>query len=272
MRITVKNKINFQGIGLHSGEESKIILHPYKKKGINFLRKKVRIPAYIDYKMDSRRGTILKRNSQQIETVEHLLSALYVLGIDDCLIEVVKGTEIPILDGSSYPFFHKIKDAGIEKKEGEKEVLSIKKKIVYRKKSVEIKAYPCKNYKINFLFDGTKFNVDNEKESVVVNKKNYENFSKARTFGFWKEIEYLKKNNLARGASLENVLIIREGSPYKTDFRLANELVKHKIIDFIGDMALLGKKIKGEFVIKRSGHYHNGLFMKKIMEETNGFN
>lgn len=268
MRKTINNEITFKGIGIHTGKRAKIIIKPNDKEGIFFKKNNVKIPASIKYSKLSKRGTVLQKGDISIHTVEHLLSALYGAGIDDCIIEVVKGSEIPIIDGSCKPFFDKIKKYKVEKKNTQKDYLRINNTVIYEKDDVFIKATPNSKFKISYLFDGTKFNIQSQKENIIVNRNNYNKYiKKARTFGFWSEIKKLKDKGLALGGSLENALIIKDGSPYKTDYRVDKELVLHKIADFIGDMYLSQKDIKGEFVVKRSGHYHNNLFLKKLIKE-----
>ena len=241
MRKTIKKKVSFNGLGLHSGQKSKIVLHPSDEEGINFLVNGDKIPALLEYKINSKRGTILKKNSNRVETVEHLLSALYSSGIDDCLLEFIKGNEVPIYDGSSYPFFEEIKEAGTVEKNKKRKFLKIEKNIRYNNDGVSILAEPAEGFIVDFLFDGSKFGVKNQREKCILNENNYKNIAAARTFGFWSEIEYLKKNNLAKGANLKNVLVIKNGTPYKTSYRMNKELVKHKIVDFIGEFIQLNK-------------------------------
>ncbi len=271
MRKTLKQKISFSGVGLHTGKKSKIELHPLKQPGgIVFLINGIKIPAKLSYKKDSRRGTILKKDNQSVETVEHILSSLYAMNIDDCIIEVSKGNEVPIMDGSNYPFIKKIIKIGILKKNQKREIVEINNEIKYNKDDVEIIGKPYEGFKINFLFDGKKFGYKKEEMTFLLTEKNYiEKIARARTFGFWQEIEYLKENNYAKGADLNNVLVIKNGNPYKNSFRFKKELVAHKILDFIGDLSLVGKRVMGFFKVKRSGHYHNGRFFKKILEDMN---
>jgi len=268
MRKTVSEDIIFEGYGLHTGEMCRIRLAGSLSAGLVFQKNGVEIPALLKYKSGDNRGTSLSAHGEAVHTVEHLLSALYGLGITDCLISFEAGSEVPIFDGSALPFAEALQNR-TKNTEGDIEYLSIPPETVYSADDVAIKYSAAEDdtLSVSFTYDGSGFGMGIQRFESVVDPASYlMSVAPARTFGFWEEIEALKKAGLIRGGSLENALVIKDGLPVNGAYRMDNELAAHKTLDFIGDMALCGKRLRGRFDVARSGHRHNTGFLKQIME------
>lgn len=265
---TLKNTIEFSGVGLHSGLEVSVKLIPKNENfGIRFKRTDLPESCEInaDYKnvISTQRSVTLGRGNSYIKTVEHLLAALYAYGIDNLLIEA-NGGEIPAVDGSAAPFTQKILETGILELPAEKECIRLKEPVNFKEKDSFISAYPGENLKITVVIN---FNHPLAGYQVFEFEKGKDDFfsvlSPARTFGFWEEIEFLKKNNLALGGSPDNAIIIKKDK-IMTKLRFDDEIVRHKCLDLIGDMALLGKDLKAHICAYKSSHGLDIKFLKKI--------
>ncbi len=265
MRKTITHTVEYRGVGIHTGEACAFRLHPGDGSGIKFLINDIIIPAHLSFKCADTRCTTLGRDGITIMTVEHLLAALYAFDIDDCIIEMRQGKEIPIGDGSALPFCALLREAGISQTEGEPDIVAVKKSVTYAEGEVSISVTPSHETRITFLFDGSKFEYPSQRESIVFTQETFEReIAPARTFGFWQEIALLRGNGFAAGGSFENALVIKDGLPYNTEYRMTNEPVRHKILDFVGDIALIGKRVRGDFIAERSGHFHNNRFALQL--------
>ncbi len=267
MRRTLAESISFSSVGIHTGELCAIRLHPSHNSGIIFLRNGITIPATFRYKSDDRRSTALSHDGVSVMTVEHLLATFYAYAVDDCIVEITSGSEIPIGDGSAAMFCALLNTAGIAQTEGMPDIFVIQRPFSYEKDSVKISVEPRDITSIDFTYDGAKFGFPVQRTQIDITQVNFErDIAPARTFGFWEEIEYLRKNGLAVGGSFDNALVIKDGLPYNTEYRMPDEPVKHKILDLIGDLSLAGKRFVGAFTAERSGHYHNGRFVQCLYE------
>ncbi len=266
MRKTVTEPLEFRGTGLHTGEESLIRLLP-GGEGIRFIKNNIEIPALVKYKSGDARGTSLSSGGETVHTVEHLLSALYGAGVTDCGIEFLEGSEVPIYDGSARVFTEKITGA-VGPFRGETNCLTRTGGYEYRSGDVSISWDGGDgDFIVDFTYDGSRFGLEDQRCEIRVDSETYAGtIAHARTFGFYSEIEALRKAGLALGGSLENALVIKDGKPVNGEYRMKNELAVHKILDFIGDMSLSGKRLAGRFVIVGSGHKHNTEFLKQILE------
>lgn len=297
---TIKNSISFNGIGLHTGEYSKITLLPSEADtGVVFVvldkDKKIEIRASFENVVDTNRGTTLGNGKYRIYTVEHLLSAVYAHGIDNLYIEI-NNIEPPILDGSSIDFYNGILNAGIKKFSKKKNIVVIDKPIYFldSKNDVEISILPYDGFKISFNAD---FNYGSiKKQSFIFDDiKNYlKDIAPARTFCSFNELYYLKTNNLIKGASLDNGVVymndkvseqeikkinklfnikVEHNKNDKTlngkELRFEDEAVRHKILDLIGDFSLFNNQISGHIISSKSGHFTNIEFLKKLKKEIN---
>lgn len=265
---TLKNIIEFSGVGLHSGGDVSIKLIPKNENfGIKF--KRVDLPGTSEieanYKnvVSTQRSVTLGKGDSRVKTVEHLLAALYAYGIDNLLIEV-KGEEIPAVDGSAAPFTQKILETGILELPAEKKYVRLKEPVNFKENDSFITAYPSDALKVTVVVN---FNHPLAGYQVFEFEKDKDDFftqlSPARTFGFWEEIEFLKKNNLALGGSLDNAIIIKKDK-IMTLLRFDDEIVRHKCLDLIGDIALLGNDLKAHICAYKSSHGLDMKFLKKI--------
>ena len=252
-RKTIKNVLEFEGIGLHKGEKIQIKLLPNKEEtGIFFQR--VDLPEgknliKVDYKnlFDLERGTNIKNDyDARVYTIEHFMSALHVLGITDLIVEIT-GNELPILDGSTKIFLEEIEKIGLASLENEIEPIIIDQVVSFteEKTGKHVVILPYNGFKVSYTIDFNHTFLKSEYYEIDLNLENYKReISMARTFAFDYEIEYLKNNNLALGGSLDNAIVIgKDGVLNPEGLRYENEFVRHKILDLIGDIYVLGRPI-----------------------------
>ena len=280
---TVSNILYFKGIGLHTGKESQIIIKPAKAdSGITFVRKDINPNVIIKAKADNVCSTMLrtsiglkkdgdaKEAAGCISTVEHLMSALWGAGIDNALIEVY-GCEIPAMDGSAKVFYESFYESGIKELNATRKYIEILKPISIEsedKTGASIALYPSDDFEISYDMDFNHPLVQSGSFDMKIDGFNfYGEISKARTFGFLKDVEYLKKSGLALGGSLDNALVLDETSVLNKDgLRYKDEFIRHKVLDLIGDLYLAGYRIKGRVLAKKTGHDMNSKIVKKIGE------
>lgn len=276
---TIKNIIHIKGVGLHSGKDCEIEIHPSEENtGINFVRMDISPHKIIKATYRNVQNTMLSTSivddGIEIKTIEHLFSAFAGLKIDNALVKIF-GSEIPILDGSSRIFVDEILKSGIVVQEANRFYLKIKKdiKVYVDDKFAEIKPYDGTRFEFRISYNNAYINNTpnigffDEKENSFIN-----DVSVARTFGFQYEIDYLKKENLINGGSLENAIVVTEDNILnKTGLRIPDEFVKHKILDAIGDMYLLNYPILGMYYGYKSGHQLNNLLARKIMNDPSNY-
>ncbi|MDX8402045.1 MAG: UDP-3-O-acyl-N-acetylglucosamine deacetylase, partial [Mariprofundaceae bacterium] len=248
---TLDHSIRCSGIGLHSGRKIHLVLHPAPEdSGIVFTRSDlgVEIPARATNVVDTRLCTTIGAGTARISTVEHLLSALAGLGIDNARIEV-DGAEVPIMDGSAAPFVFLIQCAGIREQAAPKRVMRILRKVEVRDGNRRCALYPATGFRISYLLDYDHPLLKNRAISIDFSSQAYtREVSRARTFGFLHEIEALQKAGLALGGSLENAIVLdRHRVVNEGGLRYEDECVRHKILDTLGDLALAGHPIVGAF-------------------------
>ena len=276
-RKTIKNQVEINGIGLHKGEQIKMVLKPVSTKtGIVFERVDVRDKnnvIKVNYKnlFDLERGTnIQNEDGVKLHTIEHFMSALSVCGITDIFVEI-EGNEMPILDGSSIKFVEKIKSAGILELEEEIEPLIITEPVIFsdEKNGKYVLALPYDGFKISYTIDFNHTFLKSEYFEFKVNLENYEKeIASCRTFAFDYEIDFLKKNNLALGGSLDNAIVIGKDGPLNPEgLRFENEFVRHKILDIIGDLYVLGTPIKAHIIAIKAGHFVNAKLTEMIAKK-----
>lgn len=266
---TIKQEICFDGIGLHTGRYSKVCLKPASRDtGILFIRKDkdTAIKASINSVTDTTFATTIGYNGAKIRTVEHILAALAGLGVDNIIIDVY-GPEIPILDGSSAELTKLIMDAGIAKQSKKRPYVRITKPVVLTDGNAELTALPYDGLRITYRILFNHNLLGEQKLSLDMNEKNFMlEIAPARTFGFLKEVESLRSNGFAKGGSIDNAIILGEnGILNSTGLRFKDEFVRHKILDLIGDMSLLGYPICGHIIANKAGHSTNLKFLKKLL-------
>jgi UDP-3-O-[3-hydroxymyristoyl] N-acetylglucosamine deacetylase len=266
---TIKNPVSFEGIGLHTGKHARVTLNPAARdSGITFIRtdKPMTIKAHVGSVIDTAFATTIGHNGVKIRTIEHLMAALSGLGIDNSTIEV-EGPEIPILDGSSTELISLILKAGIAKQAKKRPYLRILRPFIFEDGHSKIGAFPHKGYRITYSIHFHHHGIGEQRLSVDINEETFaRELAPARTFGFLKDIEYLRTNGLAKGGSLDNAIILGEnGILNATGLRFKDEFVRHKVLDSIGDFSLLGFPIYGHIIASKSGHAANVKFLKKLL-------
>lgn len=270
---TLKNVIKATGITLHGGERAEIVLRPAAiNTGIQFRRTDlnpiVQIPALAANVGDTTLSTTLMKDQVRISTVEHLLSAFAGLGIDNAYVDVT-ASEIPIMDGSAGPFVFLIQSAGIEEQNAPKRFIRIKRKLKIKDGDKWACFEPYDGFKVTFTidFDHPLFKLDTKTATLDFSSLSYvKEVSRARTFGFMADFEKLQAMNLARGASLDNAIAIDEFRILNEDgLRYENEFVKHKILDAVGDLYLLGSSLIGAFSGYKSGHALNNKILHELL-------
>jgi len=270
---TLKNTIRATGVGLHSGEKVYLTMRPAAPDtGIVFCRVDLDEPVLIEAKPenvgDTRLSTTLIKNGVKVSTVEHLLSAFAGLGIDNAYIDL-SAPEVPIMDGSAGPFVFLVQSAGIEEQNVAKKYIRIKKPIEVRDGDKFARFIPFNGFKVSFSidFDHPVFNGMNQHTEIDFSTTSFvREVSRARTFGFTRDIDMLRENNLAQGGRMENAVFIDDYRVLNTDgLRYEDEFVKHKVLDAIGDLYLLGHSLIGEFRAHKSGHALNNMLLCELL-------
>jgi UDP-3-O-[3-hydroxymyristoyl] N-acetylglucosamine deacetylase len=267
---TIRDNISCTGIGLHSGKKVSLTIKPAPPdSGIRFLRKDLPgrrvIKANFENVVDTYMSTTIGNNGNKVSTIEHLMAAFFGFGIDNALVEF-DGPEVPIMDGSSAPFIFLLKSAGIKEQKKPKEFIVIKKTIKIQEGNRSICIKPSKELKISFTVDFHHPLINKQKYELRFSGKDFiKEISRARTFGFLQDIKALRDAGLAKGGSLDNAIVIDGFRILNEDgLRYKDEFVRHKILDFIGDLAIMGSPIIGHFHVQKSGHSLNQAMLKKL--------
>jgi UDP-3-O-[3-hydroxymyristoyl] N-acetylglucosamine deacetylase len=258
---TIAEKVGCAGVGLHSGATVELTLNPARAgSGIVFERVDLAHPVAIQARPESVRSTCyattLGRGDATVSTVEHLLAALYGMGIDNARIEV-RGPEIPVMDGSAASFAYLIRQAGVFEQDLPRRVLRVRRPIELRDGARRIRVEPARSLRVSYSVDFAHPVVGRQALSDVelVNGSFEAEVCRARTFGFLQEVEALWRSGLARGGSLENTVVLDDGGVMNPEgLRFPDEFVRHKALDLIGDLALLGMPLAGHVIVERGGH------------------
>jgi UDP-3-O-[3-hydroxymyristoyl] N-acetylglucosamine deacetylase len=272
---TLKNSIRASGVGLHTGKKILMTLRPAPPDtGIVFRRtdlpEPVDIQAHAENVGDTMLGTTLVRGDVRISTVEHLLSAFAGLGIDNARVEVSAG-EVPIMDGSAGPFVFLLQSAGIEEQRTPKRFIRIRKTVRVADGDKWAQFDPFDGFKVNFEieFNHPIFKRRAQRASMDFSTTSFlKEVSRARTFGFMRDLEHMRARNLALGGNLDNAIVLDEFRVLNEDgLRYEDEFVKHKILDAIGDLYLLGHSLIGEFSGHKSGHALNNQLLRTLLAD-----
>ena len=270
---TVAEDISCAGIGLHSGKKVKLTIKPtLPNSGITFERLDISpdcsVKASFDNVIATNMATTIGFNGYSISTIEHLMAAFFGMGIDNALVQI-DGEEVPIMDGSSAPFVFLLKNAGVTVQDNTKRFLLVKRPVKIQDGNRSVHLYPANELKITYKIDFDHPLIKDQAYEISFSESTFiQEISKARTFGFLKDVQTLKNNGLARGGSLDNAIVMDEFKVLNEDgLRYRNEFVRHKILDFIGDLAILGPIIIGHFVVERSGHSLNQKLLKTFMAQ-----
>ena len=275
---TIKSDFSLEGVGLHSGKKVKITLQPAKENnGIKFIRtdlKKNNIinACWSNVSSTTLCTTISNEKKISISTIEHLMSALSGMHIDNLNI-LINNSEVPIMDGSSLPFVELIEKNGIISQKVNRQNIIVKKEIKVSHNDSFVKIIPNNQFSIDFEIDFTSHLINKQACQLQLVNGNYKSdISSARTFGFEKDVDYLRSNGLALGGSLENAVVVGENNILnKEGLRFDDEFVRHKILDSIGDLYLAGKPIHGYFYGNKSGHYLNNQILRKLFSDKSNF-
>lgn len=292
---SLKAKIEFNGVGLHTNANVNVTILPAEADtGYIFQRTDLegqpQIPALAEYVTETTRSTVIEKSGAKVSTIEHLMSALYGMGVDNALIQI-DGPEVPILNGSAAEYVKRINEVGLQELNAEREYFEIRETISYtdESKGIEIKAYPDTTTGYTVMIDYNSRVLGNQYAELNDWSMYEKEVSACKTFVFLSELEFLLKNNLIKGGDLENAIVIIEqettqerldeladmfNKPRKKymgqgilndqDMIFPNEPARHKLLDLIGDFALAGMRLKGRFTAKRPGHYANKEFMLKV--------
>ncbi|MDI6777177.1 MAG: UDP-3-O-acyl-N-acetylglucosamine deacetylase [Syntrophales bacterium] len=268
---TIKQEIGCRSIGLHSGRRVSMTIKPAGvDEGIVFVRKDLpgnnRIKAFLENVSDTRLATTIGINGVKASTVEHLLSAFSGMGIDNAVVEI-DAHEVPVMDGSALPFVTMLKDVGIEVQDKCRKWLVIKEKVYVSDGVGTAMFLPSPEFEITYKIDFEHPLIGQQSYHTTFSEATYEReICAARTFGFLRDVEYLQAKGLALGGSLQNAVVLDDRKVInKEGLRYPDEFVKHKILDAIGDLSLLGMPIIGHFVAYKSGHTLNNLFLKELL-------
>ena len=276
---TVKNTIRASGVGLHSGEKIFLTLMAAPvDTGIVFVRTDIDPPVELPAKAllvkDTAMATSLVQGDVRLSTVEHLMSALSGLGVDNARIEVTAG-EIPIMDGSAGPFVFLIQAAGVVEQDAPKRFARIKRRVEVRDGDKIAAFEPYNGFRLCFTidFDHPAFHDDHKYAEVDFSTTSYvKEVSRARTFGFMRDIEYLRSKNLALGGSMENAIVVGDDGVMNAEgLRYEDEFVRHKMLDAIGDLYLLGYGIIGEYQGYKSGHGLNNQLLRALLDQPDAW-
>jgi UDP-3-O-[3-hydroxymyristoyl] N-acetylglucosamine deacetylase len=275
MQHTLKTSVRCSGVGLHAGKRVNLTIHPAPvNHGIRFVR--VDIPhrpvihAHFRQVIDTSLATTIGSEGAIISTIEHLMAVFTGMEIDNALVEV-DSFEIPIMDGSAEPFTRLFRSVGVRAQETRRYFFVIKKPIEVSANGKSVGIFPSDSFKITYTIDFPHLSLKEQTLSITVENETFEKeISRARTFGFLHEVDYLKKNGFALGGSLDNAIVVDQSNNIlnKDGLRYSDEFVRHKILDFIGDLSLLGMPILGHVIANKSGHTLNHALLEKVITQT----
>ncbi len=270
LQTTIHKTVRCTGIGLHSGKQVEMTLRPASEDtGMLFSVRNGSGSSFISPKpnlvVETGLATTIGTGKDTVATVEHLLAAVRGMGIDNIHIEV-DGDELPIMDGSAAPFVYLLKQAGVRQLNKPSKILSFKKPVNFEQDGKFIKARPYTGFRIDYTIDFAHPFIGRQRMVMEVTPGTFaKEVAKARTFGFLKEVDYLHANGLALGGSLDNAVVLDEyGILNAEGLRFKDEFVRHKLLDFVGDMAIMGQPIMGHFEVFASGHAMNNEFLRYI--------
>ena len=273
---TLRRPVSCSGIGLHSGNKVTLSLKPAPADyGIRFQRSDLgglEIPATVTHLGGIRLATGLTREAVSVETVEHLLAALTALGIDNVIVEL-NTPEVPIMDGSAAPFVYLIlNEAGVKRQPAPKKFLKVLRPISLSQGDKRIALYPSDHFKVTYSISFDHPLIRHQSRTMKITDETFvEEIAPARTFGFLKEVEMLRQRGLALGGSLDNAIVLGETGVLNNALRFEDEFVRHKILDVIGDLSLVGYPVIGHLVAHRGGHALHTAFAARILEEVDAW-
>jgi len=272
---TIKKSVELVGIGLHKGSPVRLILEPLESNsGIVFYRSDVdvSIPLIPENVVDTKMATVIGKDGHVISTIEHMLSAVYAYGIDNLRV-IVDADEVPVMDGSSASFCMLLDEAGITELDVPKRVMRIKKEVEVRDGDKYVKLSPSPDLKYDFTIKFPHPVIQNQEYVLEFTKESYKNeIARARTFGFLHEVQYLRSKGLALGGSLENAIVLDEKKILNPEgLRFPDEFVRHKILDAIGDMSLIGMNFIGNYEAMAGSHDLNHKLTLELLKDAQNY-
>lgn len=272
---TLRRPVSCAGIGLHSGRKVTLTLKPVPADyGIRFQRADLgglEIPATVTHLAGQHYATELARDAGSVGTVEHLLAALVSLGIDNVVVEL-NHPEVPIMDGSAAPWVYLVHEAGVRRLAAPRRYLKVVRPVSLSRGDKRIALYPSDHFKVTYSISYDHPLLRHQARTLQVTEESFvEEIAPARTFGFLKEVEMLRQKGLALGGSLDNAVVLGETGVLNSSLRFDDEFVRHKILDVIGDLALVGYPVIGHLVAHRGGHALHTAFAAKITDETDAW-
>ena len=275
---TIKKTTRFSGIGLHSGKLVNVSINPSDpNSGIVFKRVDLKndnliYPSFANVNNTSLNTTICNEFGVKVSTIEHLMGALFGLGIDNALIEI-DNEEVPILDGSAKEFINKLTESGLKQSDVPIKIIKIKKKVSYNHGSKSISIEPSKlSLDIDFELKYDNSIIGSQRNKINVYEDNLQEIFNSRTFCLYEDIEKIKKNGLAKGGNLDNAIVVKGNEILNSEkLRNAKEFVNHKILDCIGDLYTSGYRIIGSLICSQGGHFLTNQLLKKVFENKENF-
>jgi UDP-3-O-[3-hydroxymyristoyl] N-acetylglucosamine deacetylase len=272
---TLRRSISCAGIGLHSGNRVTLSLKPgASNSGIRFRRSDLgglEVPATVSHVGGLNHATGLARDAVTVDTVEHLLAAFVSLGVDNAVVEL-NSPEVPIMDGSAAPFVYLIQEAGIKQLAAPRRYLKVLRPISLARGDKRIALYPSDHFKVTYSIAFDHPLLRHQSRTIRVTEESFvEDIAPARTFGFLEEVEMMRQQGLALGGSLENAVVIGDTGVLNNALRFEDEFVRHKILDVIGDMALVGHPIIGHLIAHRGGHALHTSFAARVLGEVDAW-
>ena len=272
---TLRRPISCAGIGLHSGNKVTLSLRPAPAdSGIRFRRSDLgglEVAAKVKHVGGINYATQLMRDAVQVETVEHLLSALVSLRIDNVVVEL-NSSEVPIMDGSAAPFVYLIQEAGVKRLASPRRFLKVLRPISLLRGDKRIALYPSDHFKVTYSIAYDHPLLRHQSRTIRLSEESFiEEIAPARTFTFLKEVEMLRQQGLAQGGSLDNAIVVGDTGVLNNALRFDDEFVRHKILDVVGDMALVGHPIIGHLVAHKGGHALHTAFAAQVLEEQDAW-
>ena len=272
---TLKRSLSCAGIGLHSGRKVTLSLKPAPAgTGIRFRRTDlggVEIPARVSHVGAVAYATQLKLGEARVETVEHLLAALASARIDNAIIEL-NTPEVPIMDGSSAPFIYLIQEAGVRTLAEPRKYLKVTRPVTLTRGDKQIALFPSDHFKVSYTIGFDHPLLRHQARTIVLTEDSFiEDIAPARTFTFLKEVEMLRQNGLALGGSLDNAIVISDTGVLNSSLRFEDEFVRHKILDLVGDFALVGHQVVAHAVVHRGGHALHTAMAAQLLQESDAW-
>ncbi|MGE4292798.1 MAG: UDP-3-O-acyl-N-acetylglucosamine deacetylase [Desulfovibrio sp.] len=277
LQTTIRTTTRCTGIGLHSGKQVSLTLRPATEDtGILFSVRNGSGSAFLtptpELVVSTGLATTLGNGSESVSTVEHLMAAVRGMGIDNILIDV-DGRELPIMDGSAAPFVYLLKQAGLRRLGKPRKALAVKKVMTFEKDGKYVKAFPYDGLLVDYTIEFAHPVIGRQRLEVEITPECFAaEVAKARTFGFLREVEYLHANGLALGGSLDNAVVLDEYAVLNAEgLRYEDEFVRHKLLDFIGDIAVLNRPLLGRFEVFASGHELNNMFLRHLVANASEY-